>query len=155
MQGADLESITKRLCGKFEEKVGTGTLYGERWTSESSKVKDPSIKDAKEQCFLWGRGRRSGRWRRKKSCKYQIETGRHHQIRVQMAAAGCPIWGDAKYNEKQSNGRRKIALCKSFEFCIRNEGKDDIWNRTGRRRLSKNIFWKISIFGVDKQQDFS
>lgn len=39
------------------------------------------------------------------------------ELSAQMAAAGCPIWGDAKYNEKQSNGRRKIALCAShLEF---------------------------------------
>ena len=28
----------------------------------------------------------------------QLHTGRHHQIRVQLAHAGWPIWGDAKYN---------------------------------------------------------
>ena len=27
-----------------------------------------------------------------------LETGRHHQIRVQMANMGCPILGDTKYN---------------------------------------------------------
>ena len=32
--------------------------------------------------------------------KIHLLTGRHHQIRVQMAAAGCPIWENAKYNEK-------------------------------------------------------
>lgn len=28
----------------------------------------------------------------------ELETGRHHQIRVQMASRGCGIWGDTKYN---------------------------------------------------------
>ena len=28
----------------------------------------------------------------------QLLTGRHHQIRVQMAGHGMPIWGDNKYN---------------------------------------------------------
>lgn len=27
-----------------------------------------------------------------------LKTGRHHQIRVQMAGHGLPIWGDTKYN---------------------------------------------------------
>ena len=29
--------------------------------------------------------------------KIQLETGRKHQIRVQMAQAGFPLWGDARY----------------------------------------------------------
>lgn len=31
------------------------------------------------------------------------ETGRHHQIRVQLAHIGCPIKGDLKYGAKRSN----------------------------------------------------
>ena len=31
------------------------------------------------------------------------ETGRHHQIRVQLAAIGCPIKGDLKYGFPRSN----------------------------------------------------
>lgn len=27
-----------------------------------------------------------------------LKTGRHHQIRVQFAHFGCPLWGDTKYN---------------------------------------------------------
>lgn len=32
--------------------------------------------------------------------RIELETGRHHQIRVQLSNAGVPIWGDNKYNEK-------------------------------------------------------
>lgn len=39
-----------------------------------------------------------------------LDTGRHHQIRVQMSAMGCPIVGDVKYGAKPSNAGR-IALC--------------------------------------------
>ncbi len=37
-------------------------------------------------------------------------TGRHHQIRVQLAEAGCPIVGDVKYGAKEILSRRRIAL---------------------------------------------
>lgn len=45
--------------------------------------------------------------------KVKLDTGRHHQIRVQMANLGCPIWGDAKYNTAMVQDRRfrHIALC--------------------------------------------
>ena len=37
-------------------------------------------------------------------------TGRHHQIRVQLAAIGCPIKGDVKYGARRSNLNRSIHL---------------------------------------------
>lgn len=37
-------------------------------------------------------------------------TGRHHQIRVQMAALGCPITGDVKYGDRRANEDRSICL---------------------------------------------
>ena len=59
-------------------------------------------------------------------------TGRHHQIRVQMAAHGFPLWGDRKYNpafSETGRGADNIALSayrlnfvhpvsgRSMEFC--------------------------------------
>jgi len=32
-----------------------------------------------------------------------LKTGRHHQIRAQLSAVGCPIKGDLKYGSKRSN----------------------------------------------------
>ncbi len=37
-------------------------------------------------------------------------TGRHHQIRAQLAAMGCPIKGDVKYGARRSNADRSIHL---------------------------------------------
>lgn len=39
-----------------------------------------------------------------------LQTGRHHQIRAQLAAAGCPIKGDLKYGSKRSNEGGGISL---------------------------------------------
>ncbi|MGN0152779.1 MAG: RluA family pseudouridine synthase [Wujia sp.] len=36
-----------------------------------------------------------------------LVTGRHHQIRAQMAARGCGIWGDTKYNPLFSKQKKK------------------------------------------------
>jgi 23S rRNA pseudouridine1911/1915/1917 synthase len=38
------------------------------------------------------------------------DTGRHHQIRVQLSAIGCPIVGDNKYGYKRANPDRSICL---------------------------------------------
>lgn len=37
-------------------------------------------------------------------------TGRHHQIRAQMAAMNCPITGDVKYGDRRANEDRSICL---------------------------------------------
>ncbi len=39
-----------------------------------------------------------------------LETGRHHQIRCQLAAIGCPVKGDLKYGAKRSNPDGGICL---------------------------------------------
>ena len=46
-----------------------------------------------------------------------LETGRHHQIRCQLAAIGCPIKGDLKYGAKRSNPDGGICLhARQIEF---------------------------------------
>ncbi len=50
-----------------------------------------------------------------------LDTGRHHQIRVQMSAIGCPIVGDSKYgwsnsaDAVSSDGRIELYACR-LEF---------------------------------------
>lgn len=47
----------------------------------------------------------------------QLMTGRHHQIRCQLAAMGCPIKGDLKYGAPRSNPDGSISLLsRKMEF---------------------------------------
>ena len=39
-----------------------------------------------------------------------LKTGRHHQIRCQLASIGCPIKGDLKYGARRSNPDGSISL---------------------------------------------
>ncbi|MBN1198759.1 MAG: RNA pseudouridine synthase [Bacteroidales bacterium] len=66
-------------------------------------------------------------------------TGRHHQIRAQLAHLGCPIKGDLKYGAKRSNPDGSIHLhARSVEFihpvrkemvkCIAKPPDDPLWN---------------------------
>ena len=46
-----------------------------------------------------------------------LETGRHHQIRCQLAKIGCPIKGDLKYGFSRSNKDASISLhARTLEF---------------------------------------
>jgi 23S rRNA pseudouridine1911/1915/1917 synthase len=42
--------------------------------------------------------------------KINLQTGRPHQIRVQLAATGCPLYGDQKYGAKVNCPGEQIAL---------------------------------------------
>lgn len=43
-------------------------------------------------------------------CEIELLTGRHHQIRVQFAGHGFPLWGDNRYNPEFSadSSRRRV-----------------------------------------------
>ena len=46
-----------------------------------------------------------------------LQTGRHHQIRCQLADMGCPIKGDLKYGARRSNPDGSISLlARKVEF---------------------------------------
>lgn len=79
--------------------------------------------------------------------KIRLETGRHHQIRVQLANANLPLLGDLKYGSEISQrlserlGIKEVALCarrlafkhpktgKAMEFCISPQ-KESLQNLT-------------------------
>ena len=67
-----------------------------------------------------------------------LKTGRHHQIRCQLAKIGCPIKGDLKYGAERSNTDGGISLhARSAEFThpvskqiidlIANIPEDSLW----------------------------
>jgi len=68
-----------------------------------------------------------------------LETGRHHQIRTQLASIGCPIKGDLKYGFDRSNKDASISLhARTLRFVhpVKKENititaplpKDPLWN---------------------------
>lgn len=69
----------------------------------------------------------------------KLMTGRHHQIRCQLAKIGCPIKGDLKYGARRSNPDGSIfLLARKIEFahpvskehiCVESEVPDDkLWH---------------------------
>lgn len=55
-----------------------------------------------------------------------LKTGRHHQIRCQLAKIGCPIKGDLKYGAKRSNLDGSISLLSHSMHFIHPVSKKEI-----------------------------
>ena len=71
-------------------------------------------KDAKKAVLTY---RVIGKSERYYLLEINLETGRHHQIRCQLAHIGCPIKGDLKYGYERSNPDGGISLhARSIQF---------------------------------------
>ena len=119
------------LCGKPSQNSGTlvDYLLKDGRTNTSSVVKK-GVKDAKRSELNY-KVLKSGETTT--LVEVELLTGRHHQIRVQMANAGWPLYGDTKYNPKFQDTTEYVqtALCayklsfvhpkskKVMEFCIK------------------------------------
>ena len=110
--------------GKYYKAVLWGIPEGPAATLENYLVKDGKTntsrvceateKDAKKAILSYEMVATGKDFDREISLvKVKLGTGRHHQIRVQMAHMGCPIWGDSKYNTYMIQDRRfrHLALC--------------------------------------------
>ena len=100
------------VCGKANEKEKLEDYLLKNGRTNLSSVVDKNTKGAKKAVLSYDRKEvlEEG------DCflsllKIELETGRHHQIRVQLSQRGLPIWGDQKYNtiQKMKKGT-KIAL---------------------------------------------
>lgn len=101
------------LCGALSPENGTLTNYLIKdGHTNMSRIGRQREKDAKLAELSYETIAFSPK-RNLSVVKIKLKTGRHHQIRVQMAGAGAPIWGDNKYNPEYINKRGyfPIALC--------------------------------------------
>lgn len=84
-----------------------------------ARICSPSAKDAKLaklRYFTVPAGHRyySGEYEARPDVtelEIKLDTGRHHQIRVQLAHIGCPIVGDTKYNPNSQSGPAWQTIC--------------------------------------------
>lgn len=72
-------------------------------------------------------------------------TGRHHQIRCQLAAMGCPIKGDLKYGAKRNNPDGSISLLAHRIEFIHPVSKKQI---VVESPLPKDNLWKNIKFSI-------
>ena len=111
------------ICGKDFKKQGELVDYMVKdGKTNMSRIVPKEVKDAKlarlsyqvlqekKETTAEGEERTIG------FVRIHLETGRHHQIRVQMAKNQTPLYGDQKYNKNAQKGEQ-IALCASrLEF---------------------------------------
>jgi 23S rRNA pseudouridine1911/1915/1917 synthase len=77
-------------------------------------VYDKEVKGSKKASLTY---RVAGRSERYYLLEIELHSGRHHQIRAQMAVIGCPIKGDLKYGYSRSNEDGSISLlARRLEF---------------------------------------
>jgi len=77
-----------------ERKNKSFAYPAEKKGSKEAVLKYRIISKSKDYCLL----------------EVNLMTGRHHQIRVQLSAIGCPIKGDLKYGFARSNKDASISL---------------------------------------------
>ena len=95
------------LCGKPETDEGTLVDYLVKdGRTNTSSVAKAGEKDAKRSELNYKVLKRNDETT---LVEVELITGRHHQIRVQMANAGGPLVGDSKYGD--ASDKEQLALC--------------------------------------------
>ena len=106
VSGGRMKKIYQAVVeGNPPEESGqlTDWLFKNRKTNTSEIVKE-GTKGAKKAMLNYRvLERRDGR----ALVEVELLTGRHHQIRVQMANQGAGIWGDTKYNPRFQKVKRR------------------------------------------------
>lgn len=135
------KKISKTYWAIVEEKppIEDGQLVN--WLKKNqdknrSRAYDIEVKDSKKAELTY---RLMGRSKHYYYIEVHPKTGRHHQIRVQLAHLGCKIKGDVKYGAKRTNKDGSIHLfarslsfihpVKKEKLIIRsNPPMDPLWN---------------------------
>lgn len=101
------------ICGKPVDNVGNFVDYlRKEGKMNLSAVVDKSAEGAK-RAELRYRVLAHHEKENLSLVEVNLLTGRHHQIRVQFASRGLPLWGDNRYHPDFARGSRRgnIALC--------------------------------------------
>ena len=135
------KKISKTYWAIVEEKPPREDGQLVNWLKKNqeknrSRAYDIEVKDSKKAELTY---RLIGRSKHYYYIEVHPKTGRHHQIRVQLAHLGCKIKGDVKYGAKRTNKDGSIHLfarslsfihpVKKEKLIIRsNPPMDPLWN---------------------------
>ena len=143
VSGAVIFAKTSKALTRLNEMIREGRIHKTYWALTEAA---PEEEAAELRHYIWrdARANRSraydapkgdakearlryhiaGASKRYTLLEVELLTGRHHQIRAQLAKIGCPIRGDLKYGAKRSNPDGGISLHSrrvEFEHPVRKE----------------------------------
>lgn len=98
-------AITKECPAKPEAELECWILRNEKMNKSFAYPKE--VKGSKKALLHYRHIAASQNYN---LIEVELKTGRHHQIRCQLASIGCPIKGDLKYGAKRSNPDGSISL---------------------------------------------
>ena len=98
-------AITKGKPMKAEGEISSWILRNEKMNKSFSYPKE--VKGSKHALLSYTLKAASQNYN---LIEVELKTGRHHQIRCQLASIGCPIKGDLKYGAQRSNPDGSISL---------------------------------------------
>ena len=115
------KEYTAQVYGKMPQKQGELTDFlAKDARSNTSRVVSEKDKNGKRSVLGY---EVSEETEKTQTLRILLKTGRHHQIRVQLSHAGCPILGDTKYGTEEAKryaveqGIKQLCLCASrLEF---------------------------------------
>lgn len=101
-----LAVIDGYLSGECLEKVELENYILKNGKTNLSEIVENKVNGAKKAVLSYRVLERTSE--NKTLTEITLYTGRHHQIRVQMAYINAPLWGDKKYNKKlkEENGSK-------------------------------------------------
>lgn len=136
VSGAVVFAKTSKALSRLNEMFSTGDVHKKYWAIVKNKPQENSAAlthyltrvEKNNKSFAHDKAVKNSKEARLKyeliasSDKYfllevELMTGRHHQIRCQLAAIGCAIKGDLKYGFPRSNTNGGISLhARKIEF---------------------------------------
>ena len=102
------------VCGVIKEDSGTVDAPIGRHRTDRKKM--AVVPDGRRAVTHWAV---LGRYKGVTHLQCRLETGRTHQIRAQMAAAGWPLLGDGKYGKLDKRYDRKFQALYSYKLTFR------------------------------------
>lgn len=98
-------AIVKNTPPKYEDELVHYLVRNEK--QNKSYAYDKEVPNSKKAILRY---KLIGRSKSYNLLEIDLQTGRHHQIRCQLAKIGCPIKGDLKYGFPRSNPDGSISL---------------------------------------------